>query len=205
MRKPKLTLSVVSLALVALMGLGTAAAQGGSEPDVEEEPIQEEPVEDIEEEPAQEERVEDIEDVEEDSTGDGLPTDIEAAARCSAHHGFGAQAVDVAKTADKSIVLAQARWGYSPEHGICYLVLDDAATQLLRNNAGRIPSPTLTPDPGAAARCSGHHGFGAEPVDIAKTADKSVVLAQVYWGYSAQHGICYLVLDDAALGVLRRA
>ena len=133
----------------------------------------------------------------------GAQVDSSAAARCSGHHGFGAEPVDVAKTADNSVVLAKARWGYSAQHGICYLVLDDAAVQVLRDNADRMPDPMLGPDPSAAARCSGHHGFGAEPVDVAKTADNSVVLAKAYWGYSAQHGICYLVLDDAALSVLR--
>ena len=59
------------------------------------------------------------------------------------------------------------------------------------------------PDPDAAALCSQHHGFGAQPVDVAKTADHTRVLAQVQWGYSASGGFCYLTLDPAAIQTLR--
>ena len=64
------------------------------------------------------------------------------------------------------------------------------------------PAPAQ-PDPDAAALCSQHHGFGAQPVDVAKTADGTRVLAQVQWGYSAPGGFCYLVLDDDAVDTLR--
>ncbi|WP_419845607.1 hypothetical protein [Candidatus Poriferisocius sp.] len=54
----------------------------------------------------------------------------------------------------------------------------------------------------AAERCFGVHRFGQQPVDVAKSADGSEVLAQVRWGYHDSIG-CYLVLDDEAVGVLR--
>ncbi|WP_419850471.1 hypothetical protein [Candidatus Poriferisocius sp.] len=128
-----------------------------------------------------------------------------AAQRCSRHHGFGAEPVDVAKTADGAVVLAQVRWGYRAEINLCYLVLDDAAVEVLRAN----PPQTAFMWSGdevndaAAQRCSRHHGFGAEPVDVAKTADGAVVLAQVRWGYRADINLCYLVLNDMALEALR--
>ena len=130
--------------------------------------------------------------------------DAEAAALCSEHHGFGAQPVDIAKSADGETVLAQVNWGYSAPGGFCYLVLDDDATETLRANADQLPDPSSNnADPQAAARCSQHHGFGAQPVDVAKTADRTRVLAQVQWGYSAPGGFCYLTLNPAATQTLR--
>lgn len=54
----------------------------------------------------------------------------------------------------------------------------------------------------AADRCFGFHRFGQGPVDVAKSADGSEVLAQGRWGYHDSIG-CYLVLDDGAVGALR--
>ena len=56
----------------------------------------------------------------------------------------------------------------------------------------------------AAQRCFGHHKFGAQPVDVAKSADGQTVLAQVSWGYHDAIG-CYLALDAEALDALRAA
>ena len=130
--------------------------------------------------------------------------DPSAAALCSEHHGFGAQPVDIAKTADHTRVLARVQWGYSAPGGYCYLVLDGPAVDTLRANAHQLadPSPNNA-DPQAAARCSQHHGFGAQPVDVAKTADHTRVLAQVQWGYNAPGGYCYLTLNPAATQTLR--
>ncbi|WP_419844728.1 hypothetical protein [Candidatus Poriferisocius sp.] len=60
---------------------------------------------------------------------------------------------------------------------------------------------TSTPEKAAQA-CSEHHGFGAEPVDVAKTSDGSEVLAQVSWGAN-DFGWCYLILDGQATRLLR--
>ncbi len=57
---------------------------------------------------------------------------------------------------------------------------------------------------GAQKRCSEQFGFGAQPVPVAKSRDGRVELARVVWGWNDSIG-CYLVLDDAALGVLRAA
>ena len=130
--------------------------------------------------------------------------DPEATALCSGHHGFGAQPVDIAKTADGTRVLARVQWGYSAPGGFCYLVLDADAVDTLRANARQLSDPSpVNADPQAAARCSQHHGFGAEPVDVAKTADRTRVLARVQWGYSAPGGFCYLTLNPAATQTLR--
>ena len=127
-----------------------------------------------------------------------------AAQRCSEYHKFGGQPVDVAKSADNSRVLARVLWGYSAEWGFCYLVLDDSATETLRASAGQLADPSPDDaDPAAAARCSRHHRFGGQPVDVAKTADNSRTLAQAHWNYNAQHNICYLTLNPAATEALR--
>ena len=52
-----------------------------------------------------------------------------------------------------------------------------------------------------AADCAERFGFARNPVPVAKTADGQQVLASVKWGYSP--GLCYLVLDDAAVQALR--
>ncbi|WP_420435941.1 hypothetical protein [Candidatus Poriferisocius sp.] len=56
----------------------------------------------------------------------------------------------------------------------------------------------------AAVLCFGVHRFGAQPVDMAKSADRQTVLAQVSWGYHESFG-CYLALDPAATDALRAA
>ena len=125
----------------------------------------------------------------------------DAAARCFAVHQFGAQPVDVAKSADRQTVLAQLSWGFHESIG-CYLTLDEAALQTLR----AAPAPLGFPagDPDAAQQCSAVHKFGAQPVDVAKSADRQTVLAQVRWGFHESIG-CYLALDEAATAALRAA
>ena len=136
-------------------------------------------------------------DAEEDAEDD----DASIAARCFASHKFGAEPVDVAKTADRQTVLAQLSWGYHEAIG-CYLTLDEAALQTLR----AAPAPLGFPAGNAqvAQQCFEAHKFGAQPVDVAKTADRQTVLAQVRWGYHDAIG-CYLTLDEAATTALRAA
>ncbi len=124
-----------------------------------------------------------------------------AAQRCFEHHRFGAQPVDVAKTADGQTVLAQTNWNWHDAIG-CYLTLDDAALAALR----AAPAPQSLPDAETedSKRCFQHHQFGQRPVDVAKTADRQTVLARLSWGYHDAIG-CYLVLDNAALAALRAA
>ena len=130
-----------------------------------------------------------------------VPEDDGVAERCFAVHQFGAQPVDVAKSADRQTVLAQLSWGYHDAIG-CYLTLDEAALQTLR----AAPAPLGFPagDPSAAQQCSAVHKFGAQPVDVAKSADRQTVLAQVRWGFHDAIG-CYLALDEAATAALRAA
>ena len=52
-----------------------------------------------------------------------------------------------------------------------------------------------------AADCAQRFGFAQNPVPVAKTADGQQVLASVRWGYTT--GLCYLILDDAAVQTLR--
>ena len=122
-----------------------------------------------------------------------------AAERCFEHHKFGAQPVDVAKTAEGDTVIAQVSWGYHDTIG-CYLTLDDAALAVLR----AAPLPQSLPDARTTTslRCFAHHRFGAEPVDVAKTDDGRTVLARLSWGYHESIG-CFLVLDNTALATLR--
>ena len=128
----------------------------------------------------------------------------DAVARCSSYHRFGGQPVDIVKTADLSRVLAQAHWGYNSQAGICYLTLDNQAQDILRANADSLPNPVTAPiNSRATERCSQHHRFGNQPVDIVKTADLSRVLAKAVWEYSSQGGFCYLTLDAATTAVLR--
>ncbi len=101
-----------------------------------------------------------------------------AADRCFGVHRFGQQPVDVAKSADGSEVLAQVRWGYHDSFG-CYLVLDDKAVGVLRASGRPVSSGATAGDGAAADRCFGVHRFGQRPVDVAKSADGSEVLAQV--------------------------
>ena len=132
---------------------------------------------------------------------DSGDADAAIAAQCFEHHKFGAQPVDVAKTADRETVLAQLRWGFHESIG-CFLTLDEAALQTLR----AAPAPLGFPsgDPDAAQQCSAVHKFGAQPVDVAKSADRQTVLAQVSWGFHESIG-CYLTLDIAATAALRAA
>ena len=92
-------------------------------------------------------------------------------------------------------------WGYHDAIG-CYLTLDEAALGVLRAS----PAPPGFPagDAEAAQRCFEAHQFGAELVDVAKSADGQTVLAQVSWGYHNAIG-CYLTLDPAATTTLRAA
>ena len=124
-----------------------------------------------------------------------------AAQRCFEHHKFGAQPVDVAKSADRQTVLAQVSWGYHDAIG-CYLTLDDTALAALQ----AAPAPQSLPDAEteASRQCFEHHKFGQRPVDVAKSADRQTVLARLSWGHHPSIG-CYLTLDDTALTTLRTA
>ena len=122
-----------------------------------------------------------------------------AAERCFEHHRFGAQPVDVAKSAGGQTVLAQVSWGYHDSIG-CYLTLDDAALAALRAASPPKNLPSAPTD--ASKRCFEHHKFGENPVDVAKTADGQTVLARLSWGYHSTIG-CFLVLDDISLATLR--
>ncbi len=126
-------------------------------------------------------------------------TQQSASQRCFEHHKFGAQPVDVAKTADRQTVLAQVSWGYHDAIG-CYLTLDTEALVALQ----AAPAPQNLPDAEteASKQCFQHHQFGQRPVDVAKSADRQTVLARLSWGYHDAIG-CYLTLDDEALAVLR--
>ena len=121
--------------------------------------------------------------------------------RCFAVHKFGAQPVDVAKTANRETVLAQLSWGFHESIG-CYLTLDEAALGVLQ----AAPAPVSFPaaDPAASQQCFEAHKFGAQPVDVAKSADRQTVLAQVRWGFHQSIG-CYLTLDTTATAALRAA
>ena len=134
---------------------------------------------------------------------------IASAADCAALFNFAQDQVPVAKTADGQTVLASVQWGYSADHNLCYLVLDDNALDTLRANADSITATAPAHDPAAAFRCwkayNPQRGFAAEPVPVAKTADGQKVLASVQWGYSADHNLCYLVFDIQAITVLRTA
>ncbi len=129
------------------------------------------------------------------------PAQQSAAQQCFERHQFGAQPVDVAKTADGQTVLAQTSWNWHDAIG-CYLTLDDQALAILQ----AAPSPQSLPEAETAAsqRCFDSHHFGAKPVDVAKTADGQTVLARLSWGYHGTIG-CYLVLDNTALATLRNA
>ena len=107
----------------------------------------------------------------------------------------------MAKTADGRAVLAQLSWGYHDSIGCC-LTLDGDALGVLQ--AAAAPSAYPAGDAEAAQRCFGHHKFGAQPVDVAKSADRQTVLAQASWGYHDSIG-CYLALDPAATAALRAA
>ena len=136
----------------------------------------------------------------EHDAGDGTEPEHESPAeRCFAVHRFGAQSVDVAKSADRETVLAQLSWGYHDSIG-CYLTLDEAALAALR--AAPAPQGFPAGDPGAARQCSEIHKFGAQPVDVAKIAGSETVLAQVRWGFHESIG-CFLALDAASTAVLR--
>ena len=125
--------------------------------------------------------------------------DQTAAERCSEFHLFGAEPVDVAKTADNLTVLAQASWGFHDSIG-CYLTLDEEAVTALRA-AG--PPASLPQGPTEdSRRCFEHHRFGAEPVDVAKSTNGQTVLARLSWGFTDTIG-CFLALNPAAVLTLR--
>ena len=127
-------------------------------------------------------------------------SEVDASQVCSEHHKFGAQPVDVAKTSDGAIVLAQIAWNWHDSIG-CYLTLDEAATAVLRE---ALPPTSLPGGKTAASQlCSGHHEFGVNPVDVAKAAD-GAVLAWLVWNWHDEIG-CYLTLDAEALETLQVA
>ena len=135
---------------------------------------------------------------------------LPGASQCSSIFGFAAEPVPVAKTPDGRTVLATAEWGHSPQHDLCYLILDSAAVDALRNAPPtNNPQRPAAQDTTAAAICHDAHNpnssFAAEPVPVAKTPDGRTVLATVEWGHSPQHDLCYLVLDDVAQQTLQGA
>ena len=137
-----------------------------------------------------------------DQVGAQAPLSTKSVAEhCFDHHKFGSQPVDVTKTLDGEIVLARTRWGWSHSIG-CYLSLDEASLAVLRD-AGQ-PSWLPTGPTRDSERCFDHHGFGREPVDVAKTADGEIVLARLVWVWSSRIG-CYLTLDWQAAHQLRDA
>ena len=72
--------------------------------------------------------------------------------------------------------------------------------------AGFAGSPAAGAQPGlfsGESICAALFGFAAEPVPVVKSADGETVLASVEWGYNADHNLCYLVLDAAAVQTLR--
>ena len=131
--------------------------------------------------------------------------DQAVAAYCFERVGFGQEPVPVAKTADLSQVLADVRWGYHPAIG-CYLVIDDHSQSVLRASTAdlSLDQPTAAGQATAEYCYATAARFGRMPVDIAKTADHSRVLAQVKWGLNDSIG-CYLVLNDNALSALQAA
>ena len=72
-------------------------------------------------------------------TGATPPQDESAATRChiayNPQRGFARQPVPVVKTPDGETTLATVQWGYNATYNICYLVLDDQATTILRTAA----------------------------------------------------------------------
>ena len=67
------------------------------------------------------------------------------------------------------------------------------------------PSPVSAGTVSDAAGCAELFRFAAEPVPVAKTVDGRTVVGSVEWGYNADHDLCYLVLDEQAVAVLRAA
>ncbi|WP_419846859.1 S8 family serine peptidase [Candidatus Poriferisocius sp.] len=134
---------------------------------------------------------------------------VNDAADCAASFRFAEKPVPVVKTSDGQTVLASVEWGYSAEHNLCYLVLDNQAVTVLRAKRDEIIGTDPPQDAAAAARChrayNPQRGFAADPVPVVKTADGQTVLATVRWGYSSEHNLCYLVLDDQAITILQTA
>ena len=71
-------------------------------------------------------------------------------------------------------------------------------------SAGTDDDETTPEEDDTAQRCIAVHKFGAQPVDVAKSADRQPVLARLSWGYHETIG-CYLALDEAATAALRAA
>ncbi|WP_420435575.1 fibronectin type III domain-containing protein [Candidatus Poriferisocius sp.] len=133
------------------------------------------------------------------ATAQSQTADQSAAERCSEIHLFGAEPVDVAKSADGQTVLAQVSWGFHDSIG-CFLAFDDDAMATLR--AAGPPASLPQGQTDDSRRCFEHHRFGEEPVDVAKTADGQTVLARLSWGFHDSIG-CFLALDSAATNTLR--
>ena len=64
-------------------------------------------------------------------------------------------------------------------------------------------SPASAQPDSSTTNCAALFRFAQEPVPVVKTADGQTTLATVQWGYNATHNICYLILDDTAIAVLR--
>ena len=114
-------------------------------------------------------------------SGAAPPQDEAAAARChiayNPQRGFARQPVPVVKTADGQTTLATVQWGYNATYDICYLVLDDTATTILRTAAEPRPQPEPEPEvrqgalstggyhtcwltASGAIECSGNNSYG---------------------------------------------
>ena len=174
------------------------ATDDQTEPEEDDPDDQTEPEED---DPDDQTEPEEEDTTDEDTGDDQTEPEEDAATRCFAKHEFGAQPVDVAKSADKTTVLAQLSWGFHESIG-CFLTIDEAALATLQ----AAPAPLGFPSGNAqiAQQCFAKHEFGAQPVDVAKSADKTTVLAQVRWGFHESIG-CFLTLDDASIAALRAA
>ena len=182
-----------------------ATEDDGDDTDEDDEPApeDEESTAEDDEEPATEDDGDDTDEDDEPAPEDDGDTDedMTVAQQCFGVHKFGAEPVDVAKTANRQTVLAQLNWGFHESIG-CYLTLDEAALAVLR--AAPAPQGFPAGDPGAAQQCSEIHKFGAQPVDVAKIAGSQTVLAQVRWGFHESIG-CFLALDTASTAALRAA
>ena len=135
--------------------------------------------------------------------------DNSSAEVCSVLFRFAHEAVPVVKSAEDNSILAKVNWEYNVEHQLCYLVLSDSAVAVLRSNASVLTGAQRREDTSAAERChkayNPRRGFAREPVPVVKTSDGQRVLATVRWGYNADFNLCYLVLDQEAITVLRLA
>ena len=100
------------------------------------------------------------------------PTEDISAEKCAIFFRFAHDSVPVVKATDGNAVLASVRWEYNAEHQLCYLVLDDAATAVLRANVSVLADAARQEDRVASERChqayNPQRGFGRRPVPVVK-------------------------------------